>query len=193
MPPTSLFEADAVLVRVKSPDPISPHDLLEKALREDEREKPVAKIPETFLPYPNLPMVENLAVIEQAIREGVREGVFAVRIGEQVYFKEEMPPTSLFEADAVLVRKGQDNEQKYKYYRLHAKVPYDKLSELIRGVIMPLRNDGAEVEVEVIVTASSESGGIKKETLEHKVKETLKQIGAEVLEENGEQLRDQKH
>jgi len=92
-----------------------------------------------------------------------------------------------------VVRKGQDNGQKYKYYRLHAKVPYDKLSELIRGVIMPLRNDGAEVEVEVIVTASSESGGIKKETLEHKVKETLKQIGAEVLEENEEQLRDQKH
>jgi predicted AAA+ superfamily ATPase len=207
---------------------ISPHNLLKKALREDEREKPVAEIAEAFLRYPQFPMVENLAVIEQAIRQGVREGVFAVRIGEQVYFKkempltslfeadavlvrvkspdpiavrigeqvyfkEEMPPTSLFEADEVLVRKGQDNEQKYKYYRLHAKVPYDKLSELIRGVIMPLRNDGAEVEVEVIVTASSESGGIKKETLEHKVKETLKQIGAEVLEENGEQLRDQKH
>jgi hypothetical protein len=48
---------------------------------------------------------------------------------------------------------------------------------------MPLHSDGAELDVEVLVQARSESGGIKPTTLEHKVKETLRQIGAEVVEE----------
>ena len=48
---------------------------------------------------------------------------------------------------------------------------------------MPLRNDGAELEVEVSLEARSESGGIKPQTLEQKVKETLTQIQAKVLEE----------
>jgi hypothetical protein len=62
-------------------------------------------------------------------------------------------------------------------------VPWDKLSDFVRGVILPLRNDGAELEVEVYVQAQSECGGIKPATLEHKVKETLRQIGAKIVEE----------
>jgi hypothetical protein len=63
-------------------------------------------------------------------------------------------------------------------------VPWDKLSDFVRGVIVPLRNDGAALEVEVYIQARSESGGIKPATLEHKVKETLRQIGAEIVEEH---------
>jgi hypothetical protein len=37
--------------------------------------------------------------------------------------------------------------------------------------------------VEVYVQAQSECGGIKPATLEHKVKETLRQIGAKAVEE----------
>jgi hypothetical protein len=40
------------------------------------------------------------------------------------------------------------------------------------------------LEVEVYIQARSESGGIKPATLEHKVKETLRQIGAEIVEEH---------
>jgi hypothetical protein len=65
-------------------------------------------------------------------------------------------------------------------------VPWDRLSDFIRGVILPLRNDGAELEVEVFVQAWSESGGIKQETLKHKVKETIRQIDAKILEESYE-------
>jgi len=64
---------------------------------------------------------------------------------------------------------------------LRAKVPLDKLSDFVRGVVNPLRGDGAEVELEVSVRAHSESG-IRQTTLDQKVKETLSQIGAEVVE-----------
>lgn len=196
---------------------ISPHNLLKKALREEEQEKPVADIAEAFLRYPQLPMVQSLAVIEQAVIQGVREGVFAVKISEQMYFGE-APPASILQADAVLVRKelvqpapavaepppqalqstpavapesgveapasaAPSPEAGGRRLRLRVKVPWDKLSDFVRGVIMPLHSDGAELDVEVLVQARSESGGIKPTTLEHKVKETLRQIGAEVVEE----------
>jgi hypothetical protein len=51
---------------------------------------------------------------------------------------------------------------------------------------MPLRNDGAELQVEVLVQAQATSGSIKPATLEHKVKETVRQIHAEILEETYE-------
>jgi len=197
---------------------ISPHNLLKKALREEEQEKTVADIAEAFLRYPQLPMVQSVAVIEPAISQGVRDGVFAVKIGERVYFGE-APPASLLVADAVLIRKElvqqapavaepppqaalqatsampsragvealpsarPSPEAGGHRLRLRVKVPWDKLSDFVRGVIMPLRNDGAELEVEVCVQAQSKSGSIKPATLEHKVKETLRQISAKIVEE----------
>jgi len=67
---------------------------------------------------------------------------------------------------------------------LHVKVPWDKLSDFVRGVIMPLRNDGAALEVEVYIQAWSESGGIKEATLKGKVEETLNQIRAELIQKS---------
>ena len=200
---------------------ISPHTLLKKAVGA-EQEKSVADIAEAFLRYPQLPMVQSVAVIEQAIRQGVREGIFAVKIGEREYFGE-APSASLLEAGAILVRKelvqqgsavaepppqalqtipaispepdvdvvalvsaAPSPETGGRHLRLRVKVPWDKLSDFVRGVILPLRNDGAELEVEVLVQARSESGGIKPATLEHKVKETLRQIGAEMVDESYE-------
>jgi predicted AAA+ superfamily ATPase len=198
---------------------ISPHNLLKKTLREDEQEKPVAEIAEAFLRYPQLPMVQSIAVIEQAISQGVQQGVFGIKIGGRVHFGE-TPPGSLLMDDAVLFRKElipqppsvdeppreeapkdttasdpkpgvaappsapQSPEAGGHRLRLRVKVPWDKLSDFVRGVIVPLRNDGAALEVEVYIQARSESGGIKPATLEHKVKETLRQIGAEIVEEH---------
>jgi hypothetical protein len=198
---------------------ISPHNLLKKSLREDEHEKSVPEIAEAFLRYPQLPMVQSIAVIEQAISQGVQQGVFGIKIGGRVYFGE-TPPGSLLMDDAVLLRKElipqppsvdeppreeapkdttasdpkpgvaappsapQSPEAGGHRLRLRVKVPWDKLSDFVRGVILPLRNDGAALEVEVHIQARSESGGIKPATLEHKVKETLRQIGAEIVEEH---------
>jgi hypothetical protein len=198
---------------------ISPHNLLKKSLREDEHEKSVPEIAEAFLRYPQLPMVQSIAVIEQAISQGVQQGIFGIKIGGRVYFGE-TPPGSLLMDDAVLFRKElipqppsvdeppreeapkdttasdpkpgvaappsapQSPEAGGHRLRLRVKVPWDKLSDFVRGVILPLRNDGAALEVEVYIQARSESGGIKPATLEHKVKETLRQIGAEIVEEH---------
>lgn len=47
-------------------------------------------------------------------------------------------------------------------------------------MILPLRNDGLDLAVEVQVEGR---GPLRPETLEQKVRETLRQIGAEILEE----------
>ncbi len=65
---------------------------------------------------------------------------------------------------------------------LTLKLPWNRLSDFLRGVLMPLRQEGAEIELEVRLRARSE-GGISQATLEHKVRETLRQLGAEIEEE----------
>jgi len=68
---------------------------------------------------------------------------------------------------------------------LKAKVPWDKLSDLMRGVFMPLTREGAKISLEVKIEAQSEEG-ISKDTLDLKIKETLNQIGAKIIEEEAE-------
>ena len=199
---------------------IPPKRVLEKALRADEKEKPVEEIYETFLRYPNLPVLESEQVLLEAIVQGVQEGVFGVRIGEQVYFKERIAPSQL-EEGAVLVRDPQVTspppaaerpaespvvellpgglreavaaEASYAApsarpvitYRLKVNLPWDKLSEFVRGVVTPLHSEGAELTVEIELEARSASG-IRPATLDQKVRETLKQIGATLVREEAE-------
>jgi hypothetical protein len=55
----------------------------------------------------------------------------------------------------------------------------------VRGVFTPLSREGAQISLEVKIEAQSEQG-ISRDTLDLKIKETLKQIGANVLEEQEE-------
>jgi hypothetical protein len=264
---------------------ISPKRLLDMALRADEKEKPVEEIMEAFLKYPHLPMLEGDRVVREAIVQGVNAGIFGVRSGTRVYFKEPVP-SSVVEYGAVLVRepaqppatlpppptqpgrvdpgelvsalgssaetaakdiykclwtqrrKEFKDEAQFRQafcqalkegaerklfivetptaaekldweqllevatikkpetspppppppgvqtYTLRAKIPWDKLSDFVRGVVTPLRQDGAELTVEVSLEARSQPGGFKKSTLDQKVRETLKQIGAQILDES---------
>jgi hypothetical protein len=73
-------------------------------------------------------------------------------------------------------------ESKVRQLSLRVQVPWDKMADFVRGVLMPLRGDGAEIDVEVSLTARSQEG-LKKTTLDHKVRETLNQIGAKILNE----------
>jgi hypothetical protein len=66
-----------------------------------------------------------------------------------------------------------------------AEIPWDRLSDLIRGVFMPLNQEGANILLTMKIEASSEKG-IRKETLDLKVKETLRQIKAKIIEEKNE-------
>ncbi len=199
---------------------LSPRQLLQKALKPEEQEKTLGDILETFLRYPNLPIPNGPGVVQESVRRGVSEKVFAVKVGERVYADEEIP-VSLLDPSAILVREiptkvpvaggaesgfaptsdggpgapssGQTatavvptKATGIKLLKLRVKVPWDKLSDFVRGVIMPLRQDGANLDVEVTLEARADSQGIKPSTVEQKVKETLTQIGAEVLEDSRE-------
>jgi hypothetical protein len=53
--------------------------------------------------------------------------------------------------------------------------------------VVPLR-EHADLEIELFLQAQARAGGIPKATLEQKVRETLQQIRARVLEETWEEI-----
>ncbi|MCS7241463.1 ATP-binding protein [Candidatus Caldatribacterium sp.] len=201
---------------------IAPHNLLRKAMPENETVRPLQDIIEAFLRYPDLPMVASEETIREAIRRGVKEGIFGLRTSEKTYFQESLPETVWDDKEAVLVRKeaiavppkGSEkvatpdisstkpelSKEKgpstttpppippatrgYSSVYLKVKIPWDKLSDVLRGVITPLHSERAELTVIFEVQAQARSPeGIQSSTLEGKVKETLRQIGAEIIEE----------
>jgi nucleoside-triphosphatase THEP1 len=50
---------------------------------------------------------------------------------------------------------------------------------------MPLNREGAKISLKMKIEATSEKG-ISKDTLDSKVRETLRQIGAKIIEEKTE-------
>jgi len=69
-----------------------------------------------------------------------------------------------------------------KTYILKAQIPWDRLSDFVRGVIIPLHNDGAELVIKIEIKADHPDK-VNESTIERKVRETLKQINAEIEEE----------
>lgn len=65
-------------------------------------------------------------------------------------------------------------------WHLRAEVPWDKLADFLRGVVLPLRSDGADLRMEITLDARC-TPGIKASTLEQ-IHEALQRIGAPVLE-----------
>jgi len=68
----------------------------------------------------------------------------------------------------------EEEETKRRHVRISVEAPDGKLTEIFRGVIKPLNDEGAEVHVVVNVEAEGE---ISDQTLKMKVKETLQQLG----------------
>ena len=68
--------------------------------------------------------------------------------------------------------------EKGSIVRIVARLPWDKLSEFMSGVLLPLRNTGADVALKVELTAQSREP-IGPNVLDLKVRETLQQIGAD--------------
>jgi hypothetical protein len=62
---------------------------------------------------------------------------------------------------------------------IRAMIPWDKVSQVFSGVILPLKSAGAIPEITLEIHAHSD-GGFDRTTLESKVKETLHQIGSEI-------------
>ncbi len=76
-----------------------------------------------------------------------------------------------------------------KQLEIRVKIPWDKLASIIQGVIRPLNEKGATTEITVEIKASSKEG-FDRTTLDVRVKETLRQIGANIekWEEKGNLL-----
>ncbi len=85
----------------------------------------------------------------------------------------------------IITKPGAGQTSKYRSVNLSFSTPWDKLSEVMTGVVRPLIQDGAEVSIRIVLEAKSEQG-INKDTINLKVKETLNQIGAKVTEEHTE-------
>jgi len=62
---------------------------------------------------------------------------------------------------------------------IRAKIPWDKISSIISGVIIPLKDKSSSLEIFIEVKAKS-TEGFDRMTLDNKVKETLKQINSEI-------------
>jgi len=138
-------------------------------------------------------------------------GIFGILIGDKVYYNESIVAPELSE-DVFLVRKevaakmkeemkGIETEKEtslteeeggtvrppvgrkaLQNVSIEAEIPWDKLSDLIRGVFMPLNREGAKISLLMKIEASSEKG-ISKDTIDLKVRETLHQIGAKIIDE----------
>jgi DNA-binding HxlR family transcriptional regulator len=277
------LEEEGILVRQLAPD-----QLLRKVMRPEEGEKPLSEILEAFRRYPELPMIPDDEVIRESVRRGVREGLFGLRVGERVYYREEVPAEALAH-EAVLTRRAPEPSRPppppirlspedllwamgeaedlpvsklyqrlwaergsafpaepvfreafiaalregwerglfqihpkpagepfppsweeilvggtlhrlklppsppppppsppgIRRYTLRAQVPWERLSDFLRGVLMPLQRAGAELTLEIRLEARA-GQPLPSSVLEGLVRETLRQIGAQVLEEREE-------
>jgi hypothetical protein len=91
-------------------------------------------------------------------------------VGEEAKVKEE---------EVKEYEKGEEDEEtkpKRRHIVITVEAPDGRLSEISRGVIKPLKDEGADVKVTVNVEAKGE---ISDQTLRMKVKETLQQLGTE--------------
>ncbi|MCX8117754.1 MAG: ATPase, partial [Desulfobacterota bacterium] len=186
--------------------------ILEKAFGKGEHEKSLQEIYDLHLKTPGMPLLESEKVIYEAISEGVKSGFLGVKEDTTIYYSEPLtpkmesivirgelakklkeeakkeggeeggPPIGIEEGEKkkVGVRPAK-GEGKVRNLRFRAIIPWDKLSSVINGVIRPLKEKGLPPKIVVEINATSEEG-FDRTTLDSKVKETLQQINAQVME-----------
>ncbi len=189
---------------------LTPKYLIEKTFSKDEEEKSLREMYELHLKTPGMPIPENENVFFDAVTEGVQKGILGVREDTEVYhcqnvtpdidsivlrgevaerLKKEKEEKELKEEEKGVIpeeikppeEKIQGKERTIRRVSLKAVVPWDKLSDIIKGVIRPLRDKGLPPEITIEIKANSEEG-FDRTTLDSKVKETLTQIGANIKE-----------
>lgn len=90
--------------------------------------------------------------------------------------------TNPYTPDSSTVTLPQSTSQsKVKKVSFKADVDWSKMSNLIRGVIMPLQSGNSTLKITIEVQAESQQG-YDRTTLDSKVKETLKQLDSEILQ-----------
>lgn len=176
---------------------LTPKYLLDRTFGKDETEKPLREIYELHLKTPGMPLLESEKVLQDAVAEGTRAGILGVREHTEVRYREEVAPSTdstvlrgeiakrIKEAEVPSKEERKGIERKeikeglVKMVTLRAIVPWDKLSSVISGVIRPLKDKGLPPDIAVEIKAESDEG-FDRITLDSKVKETLRQIGARI-------------
>lgn len=190
---------------------LAPDILLEYVPIQEKR--PYKDVWEAFLRNPGMPIVAERTVRE-AVKEAVRNGLIGLDVDGEIYFQRDVPNALLTEAEAIPAEEAKalispqpvtteekreerrpvghsapsvpvHEKPKPTIYKVKVKIPWDRFSDLFKGVIRPLKESSDELEVEIEVRARNE-GGLPEEVLEHKVRETLRQLNAEIVEEHTE-------
>jgi len=186
---------------------LTPKYVIDKTFAKDEDGKILRDIYELSLKTPGMAIPENENVLFETVREGTRNGLLGVKEGTEIYYKRDVSPMmdSLILRGEVAERiekekaeeeeKGAEkkeliNKEKketkkeegvIKKVTLKAKIPWDKLSSIVGGVIRPLKEKGRPPEITIEITAETDEN-FDRTTLDTKVRETLQQIGAEIEE-----------
>ncbi|NVM26748.1 MAG: hypothetical protein HWN70_12640 [Desulfobacterales bacterium] len=181
--------------------------VMERAFGEEDEKKDYGEIWEAFLRFPELPILEDEGVLKDAMIQGAKNQKLGILVDDRIIYGEDASedtvsegvfivkegPAKELKAEQVGEEKEVEEEEgreedleeisagKFRKIRIKAQVPWDKLAAFMSGVLAPLQQEGAKTTLEVEVSAESEKG-ISKDTLELRVKETLDQIGAKILE-----------
>lgn len=115
-------------------------------------------------------------IVSKEVAEGWKREQQEKRPEEELYKPEE-------EKEGLGVREaGEEGEEVppgRHALKIIARIPWDKLSDFVSGVLLPLRSAGAEIGLRVQLTAQSDEP-IDPNVLDLKVRETLRQVGADV-------------
>ena len=186
---------------------LTPKYVLDKAFGKDDSEKSLREVFDLFLKTPGMSLPENEEVLLNAVSDGAKTGVLGIREDTEVYYKQDVSPNigatvlrgevakrikekGVLEEGkgegekAPLVETGKIEEIKkkegvIKRLSLKAAIPWDKLSDLVKGVIRPLKDKGLPPKIAIEIEAESEDG-FDRTTLDSTVRETLKQINAKI-------------
>jgi hypothetical protein len=156
-----------------------------------------------------MPIPENERVLLDAVAEGTRKGVLGVRDDAKVLCEQDVIPNldSVVLRGEVAKRLIEEEKEKETEHEevtrereeeleeeteqepegekvtrtitLRATIPWDKISYVISGVIVPLKEKGHPPKITLEIRADSDEG-FDRTTLDTKVRETLQQIGAKI-------------
>ncbi len=93
-------------------DSVAP-EYLKDVLRIDQQQQvPLAQVSNLFTGVTSQPVLRNPEeAVRRTVQQGVQQGLFAVRVGEQVYSRQEVPDDILKRKDVVLVPPPDDKKQ----------------------------------------------------------------------------------
>ena len=154
-----------------------------------------------FYKFPGFPIPEDETVLKHSIAQGVNLGTIGLKKQDKTYFQDtislydikdedEIIPSSLVEKKKKDMPTGPEGPPsppitptvgKVKKLKIKAYIPWERLSDLIRGVIIPLKDADSKINLELDIEAKSERG-IDKNIIQLKIKETLNQINAQIKE-----------